>query len=40
MSNIEAPLISVVMSVYNDSKFLNTAIQSILDQTFKDFDFF
>ena len=39
MSNFEAPLISVVMSVYNDSKFLNTAIQSILDQTFKDFEF-
>jgi glycosyltransferase involved in cell wall biosynthesis len=34
-----SPLISVVMSVYNGEKFLGEAIQSILDQTFQDFEF-
>lgn len=33
------PLVSVVMSVYNGEKFLREAIDSILDQTFKDFEF-
>ncbi len=32
------PLISVVMSVYNEEKFLDESIQSILNQTFKDFE--
>ena len=32
-------MISVVMSVYNGSKFLKFAIKSILDQTFTDFEF-
>jgi len=31
--------ISVVMSVYNGKEFLNESIQSILNQTFKDFEF-
>ncbi|HAF36760.1 glycosyltransferase family 2 protein [Sphingobacterium multivorum] len=32
------PVISVIMPVYNAEKFLERAIQSILDQTFKDFE--
>lgn len=32
-------MISVVMSVYNDGKFLPEAIESILNQTYKDFEF-
>lgn len=32
------PLVSVIMSVYNDSKYLPEAIKSILNQTFKDFE--
>lgn len=32
------PKISVVMSVYNEEKFLDESIQSILNQTFKDFE--
>ena len=31
--------ITVLMPVYNASLFLKEAIQSILDQTFKDFEF-
>ncbi len=33
------PRVSVVMSVYNGQKFLNEAIESILSQTFKAFEF-
>lgn len=33
------PLISVLMSVYNGERFLHRAVQSILDQTFGDFEF-
>lgn len=33
------PMISVVMSVYNAEKYLDEAIQSILNQTYKDFEF-
>ncbi|MBH10188.1 MAG: hypothetical protein CMG74_07535 [Candidatus Marinimicrobia bacterium] len=33
------PLISVVMPVYNDASYLNQAIDSILYQTFSDFEF-
>jgi len=33
------PKISVVMSVYNGEKYLRGAIESILNQTFKDFEF-
>lgn len=33
------PLVTVLMSVYNGQKFLSEAIESILNQTFKDFEF-
>jgi glycosyltransferase involved in cell wall biosynthesis len=33
------PLISVVMSVHNGEKFLREAVESILNQTFRDFEF-
>lgn len=33
------PMISVVMSVYNAEKYLDEAIQSILNQTYKDIEF-
>ena len=33
------PMISVVMSVYNGEKYLDEAIESILNQTYKDFEF-
>lgn len=33
------PKVSVVMSVYNGAQYLREAIQSILDQTFTDFEF-
>lgn len=35
----ENPMISVVMSVYNAEKYLDEAIESILNQTYKDFEF-
>jgi len=34
-----APTVSVLMSVYNGEKYLKAAINSILNQTFKDFEF-
>lgn len=34
-----APLVSVVMSVYNGEKYLRESIESILNQTFTDFEF-
>ena len=33
------PKISVIMPVYNGEKYLKEAIQSVLDQTYKDFEF-
>lgn len=33
------PIISVVMSAYNSERFISEAIESILDQTFTDFEF-
>ena len=36
---MNSPQISVVMSVYNGEKYLKEAIDSILSQTFKDFEF-
>ena len=33
------PLISVIMSVYNAEKYLHDAIDSVLNQTFSDFEF-
>lgn len=35
----KVPVISVVMSVYNGSRFLRESIDSILSQSFKDFEF-
>ena len=37
--NMKLPKISVIMSVYNGEKYLKEAIESILNQTFKDFEF-
>lgn len=34
-----APTLSVVMSVYNAESYLHKAVDSVLDQTFKDFEF-
>ena len=36
---VDAPVISVIMSVYNGEKYLPGAIDSILNQSFKDFEF-
>ena len=35
----ESPLVSVVMSIYNDGVFIRDAISSILDQSLRDFEF-
>ena len=40
MSRNHAPLVSVVMPVYNGEKYLSDAIESILAQTFTDFELF
>ncbi len=37
--NISPPAVSVLMSVYNNDRFLRAAIESILNQTFTDFEF-
>ncbi len=34
-----SPLVSVIMSVYNGARDMPTAVRSILDQTFRDFEF-
>ena len=34
----DAPLLSVCMPIYNGNKFLEEAIRSVIDQTFKDFE--
>ena len=39
MNNNRNPKVSVVMSVYNGEKYLKEAIDSILNQTYKDFEF-
>lgn len=39
MINNRSPVISVLMPAYNASRFLDESIQSILNQTFKDFEF-
>jgi glycosyltransferase involved in cell wall biosynthesis len=38
-SFIDAPVISVVMSVYNGQKYLRESVDSILNQTYKNFEF-
>lgn len=37
--NMKNPKVTVLMSVYNGEKYLRKAIDSILNQTFKDFEF-
>jgi len=39
MSNPDSPKISVIMSVYNGEKYLKEAMDSILNQTYTDFEF-
>lgn len=39
MTNKDDPLVSVIMPVYNSEKYLIEAIESILNQTLKDFEF-
>ena len=34
-----SPLVTVLMPVYNGETFVAEAIESILDQTFRDFEF-
>ena len=36
---MHVPKISVVMPVFNCEKYLNESIESILNQTFRDFEF-
>ena len=36
---MKTPMISVIMSVYNDEKYLSKAVESILNQSYKDFEF-
>jgi len=36
---MKIPQITVLMSVYNGEKFVKSAIESVLNQTFKDFEF-
>lgn len=39
MTKINNPIISVIMPVYNSERYLKNAIESILEQTYKDFEF-
>lgn len=39
MENIDAPTVTVVMPVYNTEAYVGNAIESILSQTFEDFEF-
>ena len=39
LSNKNEPVISVVMAVYNEAKYVKEAIDSILSQSFKNFEF-
>lgn len=36
---MKEPEVTVLMAVYNDGKYIKKAVQSILDQTFKNFEF-
>ena len=38
-SVIKKPLVTILLPVYNGEKYLRDAIQSVLDQTYKDFEF-
>ena len=37
--SVKNPMVTVLMPVYNGSKYLADAIESILNQTFTDFEF-
>ncbi len=39
MNSETTPKVSVIMGVYNGEKYLSSAVESILNQTFKDFEF-
>jgi len=39
MKKLQKPKVSVIMAVYNGMPYLKEAVKSILDQTFKDFEF-
>lgn len=39
MEKDKTPLVSVVMPAYNSEKYISEAIESVLNQTFKDFEF-
>lgn len=39
MTSRNAPTVSVIMAVYNGEQYLAEAIESILQQTFSDFEF-
>ncbi|WP_270527125.1 glycosyltransferase family 2 protein [Holdemanella biformis] len=39
MSVTKTPLVSVIMSTYNDEEFINESISSILNQTYNNFEF-
>lgn len=39
MNTLNSPLLSVIMSVYNAELYIKEAIDSILNQTFRDFEF-
>lgn len=38
-NSITEPIISVIMTVYNSEKYISEAVNSVLNQTFKDFEF-
>lgn len=38
MSKVREPLVSIVLPVYNGEKFLNTSIESCLEQTYKNWE--
>lgn len=39
MNNVANPQITVLMAVYNGEKYLKSSLQSVLNQTYKDFEF-
>jgi glycosyltransferase involved in cell wall biosynthesis len=39
MLEVNSPMVSVLLSVYNSEKYVSEAIESILKQTFKNFEF-
>ena len=37
-TNSKQPLVSAIMSTYNHAKFIGKAIESVLNQTYKNFE--